>query len=187
LGFSTVVLMPAMALVAICLLILNPIFNPGPLFFRQVRMGRGCRPFWAFKFRTMREPDTGKARCRELDAPIEVDRITPIGHFLRRSRFDELPQILNVYRGDMSLIGPRPDYFIHAHRFMREIPEYRDRHAVRPGISGLAQIELGYAQGVEATRLKTAADIEYIRRSGFGLDTWILWQTIRTVVGMRGE
>ncbi|AHM04630.1 putative glycosyltransferase [Roseibacterium elongatum DSM 19469] len=185
--FSTIVLLPAMVVVGLALLILNPIFNPGPLFFRQIRMGRNCRPFWAYKFRTMRQAAPGTARCRPLNAPLEVDRITKIGGFLRRSRFDELPQILNVYRGEMSLIGPRPDYFIHAHRYIRAIPEYRARHAVRPGISGLAQIEVGYAQGLEATRLKTAADMDYIRSAGLRLDTWILWQTIRAVIDMRGE
>lgn len=185
--FSTVVLLPAMLVVATLLLVLNPIYNPGPLFFRQIRMGRGCKPFWAFKFRTMRVARNSAKQCRPIDAPVEKDRITAIGNFLRRSRFDELPQIINVYRGDMSLIGPRPDYYVHAHRFMRTIPDYRDRHTVRPGISGLAQIELGYAEGYAATRLKTASDIEYIRKASFKLDTWILWQTIRTVVGMHGE
>lgn len=187
LGFTTILLLPATLIVGLALLILNPIYNPGPLLFPQVRMGRDCRPFWAFKFLTMRQPVEGEARCRAIHEPVETDRITRLGLILRRTRFDELPQIFNVYRGDMSLIGPRPDYFVHAHRYIRQIPEYRDRHAGRPGISGLAQIELGYAQGVDDTRRKTAADIEYIRRAGFGLDTWIFWQTILTVVGMRGE
>jgi len=185
--FSTVVLIPAFLVVAISLVVLNPIYNPGPLIFRQVRMGRDCRPFWAYKFRTMRKPAKGEARNRGMNDPVEAHRIPPLGLFLRRTRFDELPQIFNVYLGDMSLIGPRPDYYVHAHRFAREIPEYRFRHAVRPGISGLAQIELGYAQGMDATREKTAADIAYIRDAGFWLDTWIFWRTIRTVIGMRGE
>jgi lipopolysaccharide/colanic/teichoic acid biosynthesis glycosyltransferase len=86
----------------------------------------------------------------------------------------------------MSLIGPRPDYFAHAHHYMALIPEYRERHMVRPGISGLAQIELGYAQGLEATRRKTAADIDYIRRASVTLDMWIFWRTMVTVWTMRG-
>lgn len=181
--FSTLVLVPAVVITALGLLVLNPIFNPGPLLYAQIRMGRGCKPFRAYKFRTMQP---GNGRHRGPDDPIETDRITPLGHFLRRARFDELPQILNVYRGEMSLIGPRPDYFRHAHHYMRTIPGYRARHAVRPGISGLAQIELGYAEGLDATRLKTAADLDYIRRANFRLDTWILWQTMVAVWRMRG-
>jgi lipopolysaccharide/colanic/teichoic acid biosynthesis glycosyltransferase len=123
---------------------------------------------------------------RGPDDPIETDRITPLGQWLRKSRFDELPQILNVYRGDMSLIGPRPDEFRHAQHYLHSIPAYRDRHSVRPGISGLAQIELGYAEGMDATRRKTRADMDYIARATIWLDLWIFWRTIVTVIRMRG-
>ncbi len=181
--FTTLILVPCTLFVLAFLLVLNPIYNPGPMFYLQKRMGRGCQPFKAVKFRTM---DISTRQCRGPNDPIEVDRITPLGRFLRRSRFDELPQIINVYRGEMSLIGPRPDYFRHAHHYMRAIPEYRQRHMVRPGISGLAQIELGYAEGTDATRLKTMADIDYIQRASLGLDTWILWRTLATVWNMRG-
>jgi lipopolysaccharide/colanic/teichoic acid biosynthesis glycosyltransferase len=183
LGFITVVLLPATLIVALALLILNPFFNPGRLFFAQKRMGRDCKPFRALKFRTM---NTKEGRTRGPDDPVEWERITPLGRLLRLSRFDELPQIFNVYRGQMSLIGPRPDYFRHAHHYMRAIPGYQARHRVRPGISGLAQIELGYAEGMDATRLKTSADLDYIRRASFLLDLWIFWRTIVTVVRMRG-
>jgi len=181
--FTTLVLLPATLVVALALLFLNPFFNPGRVLFAQKRMGRDCKPFRALKFRTM---DPGECRMRGPDDPVEWDRITPLGRLLRRSRFDELPQIINVYRGDMSLIGPRPDYFRHAHHYMRAIPGYEARHMVRPGISGLAQIELGYAEGVDATRLKTRADLDYIRRADVRLDLWIFWRTIVTVVRMRG-
>lgn len=182
-GFSTVVLLPAMTLVAVVLLVLNPALNPGPLFYAQKRMGRDCRPFRAWKFRTM----TAQTRdSRGPEDPIEADRITRLGCILRRLRFDELPQIINIYRGDMSLIGPRPDYFRHANHYMRAIPDYRARHIVRPGISGLAQIELGYAEGMNATRLKTSADLDYIRRASLRLDLWIFWRTIVTVIRARG-
>ncbi len=181
--FTTVLLLPATGLVALFLLFANRRYNPGPLFYWQKRMGRDCQPFKAVKFRTM---DVRPRQGRGPDDPVETDRITPLGQFLRRTRFDELPQILNVYRGDMSLIGPRPDYFRHALHFKRHIPAYRDRHMVRPGISGLAQIELGYIEGTDATRAKTAADIAYIKGAGFRMDTWILFQTVKTVVGRRG-
>lgn len=183
LSFCTLVLLPATAIVALALLVLNPIFNPGPLLFTQKRMGRGCKPFRAVKFRTMA---SGGGRRRGPDDPVETERITPLGRWLRITRFDELPQILNVYRGEMSLIGPRPDYFAHAHYYISSIPHYRDRHIVRPGISGLAQIKLGYAEGFDATRLKTAEDIDYIRRASLRLDLWIFWRTMVTVWTMRG-
>lgn len=183
LGFSTIFLLPAMLFVLFWLLVLNPIYNPGPLFFRQKRMGRGCKPFRALKFRTMVGNPTVR---RGPDDPLEMHRITPLGRFLRLTRFDELPQVLNVYLGEMSLIGPRPDYFAHAHHYIHAIPDYRHRYSVRPGISGLAQIQLGYAQGIEATRRKTIADIDYIRNASLSLDLWIFWRTMVTVWRMRG-
>lgn len=183
LGFSTIVLAPAVLVVACVLLVLNPFLNPGPLIYAQKRMGRGCKPFRAYKFRTM---DVRPRGIRGPDDPIEVDRIRPLGNWLRKSRFDELPQILNVYRGEMSLIGPRPDYFRHASRYLRTIPGYRERHAVLPGISGLSQVRHGYAAGQFATRLKTRTDLEYIRHGCFRLDMWIVWRTMVTVFRMRG-
>lgn len=182
--FTTVLLLPATIIIGLCLLALNPVYNPGPLFYRQKRMGRNCIPFRAYKFRSM----TSACRVRRgPDDPLEMDRITPLGGFLRKSRFDELPQILNVYRGEMSLIGPRPDALRYARHYMRLIPSYRERHVVRPGISGLSQIELGYAEGLDATRRKTESDIDYIKRANFGLDLWIFGQTVLAVARMRGS
>lgn len=183
--FVALVLLPATALVALILLFLNPVLNPGPLLYRPVRMGRHCRPFRACKFRTMHRP--GGAERRGPDDPIETDRITTLGRILRRARLDELPQVVNVLRGEMSLIGPRPDDLDHARAFLATVPGYRQRHSIRPGISGLAQIEHGYVHGQAATRLKTAADLRYIRRAGPGLDLWIFWRTVRTVIDMKGQ
>jgi len=182
--FSTILLLPATLLVALLLLVVNPVLNPGPLIYKQKRMGRDCRPFRAWKFRTMAVQPRSR---RGPNDPMEADRVSGLGRVLRKTRFDELPQILNVYRGDMSLIGPRPDYFRHARYYIERIPAYRQRHMVRPGISGFAQIELGYAVGEEATRLKTAADIAYIENAGFALDTKIFFQTVTAVAKMRGH
>lgn len=178
----SLILIPALIVTCGVLLVLNPFFNPGRLFFVQRRMGRGCNPFMAIKFRTMREaPDV----TRGADCPLEVDRITLLGGILRKSRIDELPQILNVLRGEMSLIGPRPDCYDHAVHYLREVRGYRERHAVRPGISGLAQTELGYIEGTEATRRKVSADLYYISNAGFALELWIFWRTL-AVVARRG-
>jgi lipopolysaccharide/colanic/teichoic acid biosynthesis glycosyltransferase len=180
-AFSIFLLVP-LGLISIGLLLLNPWLNPGPLFFVQLRMGKDCRAFKAIKFRTMTE---GRV-LRGADDPIETHRITPLGHVLRKLRFDELPQILNVLRGDMSLIGPRPDYFHHARVYLRKVPGYRDRHSVRPGISGLAQVVHGYVEGFGATERKVEADLRYIEESSLRLDLWIFWQTLCTVIGRRG-
>lgn len=176
-------LLPVMIVACAGLLVLNPFFNKGPLFFRQERMGRHCLPFTAIKFRTIL--CTPSVERTHAD-PIETHRITPLGQLLRRSRLDELPQILNVLKGDMSLIGPRPDYLPHAEEFVRTVPGYKHRHVVRPGISGLAQTEVGYAVGVEQTRRKVIADLHYIRRTGYAMEFWIFWRTIRTVFGRHG-
>ncbi|MGP6086706.1 sugar transferase [Antarctobacter jejuensis] len=185
-GFDIVVsilLLPTLIMAAIVVLVLNPFLNQGALFFVQSRMGAGCVPFTAIKFRTMREASE-VTRC--ADSPLETDRITPLGRFLRQSRFDELPQILNVLRGDMSLIGPRPDYIDHAIEYLELIPGYRERHVVRPGISGLAQTELGYVEGVAATRRKVQADLYYISNQSLAMDTWIFWRTLSVVINRTG-
>jgi lipopolysaccharide/colanic/teichoic acid biosynthesis glycosyltransferase len=178
----SVLLLPILALSAIAVFILNPFYNAGPLFFVQTRMGRDCKPFQALKFRSMRVAPVIE---RGADSPLETDRITRLGGFLRKSRIDELPQILNVLRGDMSLIGPRPDYFDHAVEYLERIPGYRERHAVRPGISGLAQTELGYIEGMDATRRKVAADLYYITHASYGMEAWVFWRTL-SVVATRG-
>ncbi|MEM7520345.1 MAG: sugar transferase [Pseudomonadota bacterium] len=177
-------LVPVLAAWGTIIFTLNPFLNPGPLLYRQARMGRGCAPFFALKFRSMRP---ASAISRGADDPLETDRITVLGRFIRKSRIDELPQIINVLRGDMSLIGPRPDYFEHAAQFVEEVPGYRARHTVRPGISGLAQTELGYIEGISATRKKVAADHYYIENSGFAMDTWIVWRTLLVVAGRAGS
>jgi lipopolysaccharide/colanic/teichoic acid biosynthesis glycosyltransferase len=176
-GFDLVLaagLLAPVGLVGVALAALNPWLNPGPLLFRQTRMGRHGRPFTAWKFRTMR-PAEGPARGP--DDPLETDRIPPLGRALRRTRVDELPQILNVLRGEMSFVGPRPDVWEHAVAYCAAVPGYRDRHAVRPGISGLAQVRMGYAEGVEMTARKTRQDLVYIRRAGWRLEAYVIART----------
>lgn len=178
-----VLLLPVLALCTVALIVLNPFFNKGPLFYVQDRMGQGCRKFRAIKFRSM----TDVARIeRGHNDPVETDRITPLGRLLRKTRIDELPQILNVLRGDMAMIGPRPDYYAHAKVYLEQIPEYSLRHAVRPGITGLSQVSLGYIEGCEATRAKAKMDVEYARRASFALDTKIVLRTIVVILRMGG-
>lgn len=171
------------ALVAVPLVLLNPRLNPGQLFFKQTRMGRNCEPFKVYKFRTMTDGDEA---ARSPDCPLELDRITPLGRWMRRFRVDELPQALNVLRGEMSLIGPRPDAYHHAQHFLKHVPGYADRHAVRPGISGLAQIELGYVEGTEATRRKVEIDLFYIQNMTLRLEAYVFWRSIVVILRSAG-
>ncbi|EAR52055.1 putative glycosyltransferase [Oceanicola granulosus HTCC2516] len=182
-GVSVFVILPLLLPIGLLVLVLNPFFNKGPLFFVQRRMGAGCQPFLAIKFRTMRPADSV---TRAANDPLESDRITPLGAVLRKLRIDELPQILNVINGDMSLIGPRPDFFDHAVTYIDTIPRYRHRHQIRPGISGLAQTEIGYVQSIRETRRKVSADLYYIRHASLRLDAWIVWRTLVTVLLRRG-
>ena len=129
-----------------------------PVLFAQERMGFGGKPFKAYKFRTMRGAPREGAYAGE-----EANRVTPLGRFLRRYRLDELPQFWNILKGDMNLIGPRPEQKVLAEAYAREIPLYPLRHAVRPGLTGWAQVEQGYAEGKEETLVKLAYDLYYIK------------------------
>lgn len=180
----SLMLLAPLAVVALVLLVLNPIFNRGPLIFLQKRMGQDCRPFTAVKFRTMLPATTG---ARGAFDALETDRISRFGHLLRKTRLDELPQILNVLHGEMSLIGPRPDAFEHAIVYLRQIPGYAQRHQMLPGISGYAQTEVGYVEGIEGLEDKVAADLYYQRHASLGFDMWITWRTFCVVLGCRGS
>jgi lipopolysaccharide/colanic/teichoic acid biosynthesis glycosyltransferase len=171
--------LPIVFLIATVLFFVNPFFNSGPVFFRQQRMGRGGRTFDIVKFRTMHCAPNIE---RGADDPLEVDRITPLGAWLRRLRIDELPQVLNVLRGDMSLVGPRPDFIDHARTFVAVVPGYARRHDIRPGISGHAQVEMGYAEGIELARRKTELDLIYIDNAGWKLEARIIAKTFAVLL-----
>ena len=171
----SLLLLPLLFIIVIILPFINYFSNSGRLFFIQERMGKNCEVFHAIKFRTMVPV---KEITRKYDDPIETNRITFFGKFLRKSRIDELPQILNVLKGDMSLIGPRPDYYIHALEYLKSVKGYRDRHDIRPGITGLSQIRLGYAEGLEATAKKASIDNYYIQNVGYIIELKIIVNTI---------
>jgi lipopolysaccharide/colanic/teichoic acid biosynthesis glycosyltransferase len=175
---ASLIALPALLALAAALVLVNPLWNPGPVFFRQPRMGRHGTAFTIVKFRTMRATPR---MLRGPADPLETDRITPLGRWLRRLRLDELPQVVNVLRGEMSLIGPRPDCLEHARAYCERIPGYRDRLAVRPGISGLAQVTLGYAEGLGPTRSKAALDRTYIARASWTLEARIALATLRVI------
>ena len=182
--FVSLLLLPLLIIIGIILLILNRFFNSGELFFIQERMGKNCKVFFAIKFRTMTYT---KEITRKYDDPIEINRITPLGRILRKMRIDELPQVLNVLKGEMSLIGPRPDYYLHALKYLENVEGYRERHAIRPGITGLSQIRLGYAETLEATSNKTSIDNYYIQNLGYIIELKIILNTIIIIIRGLGK
>ncbi|MDG6881410.1 hypothetical protein A6A21_02460 [Phocoenobacter uteri] len=147
--------------------------------FSQIRIGQGGKPFVMYKFRSMckRLENTGAKFTKHNDF-----RITSIGRFIRKTRIDELPQLFNVLRGDMSLIGPRPEQVECVENFNKEIPFYNYRHIVKPGISGWAQVEYGYTENVAETKVKLEYDFYYIKNLSFSFDLLIFFKTIRTII-----
>ena len=157
----------------------------GPILYRQERLGRGGRPFEIAKFRSMHpgaEPP-GEAVWASPNDP----RVTRVGAWLRRTRLDELPQFWNVFRGDMSVVGPRPERDSFIRQLERDIPFYRIRLAVKPGLTGWAQIRHPYANTVEDTIRKLEYDLYYVRRQGLLLDLAIIVRTIGVVLTFRGH
>ena len=175
----SILLLPLLIIVCLILFFLNYFFNSGSLFFIQKRMGKNCKAFNALKFRSM---SSVSKITRKYDDPVEINRITSLGSILRQSRIDELPQIINVLKGEMSLIGPRPDYYQHALVFLKSVEGYYERHSVRPGITGLSQIRLGYAEGIEATLKKAMVDNYYIKNAGYRIEFKIIINTIFVII-----
>ena len=185
LDIIAVALLAPFALIAgLGLLVLNPFFNKGALLFRQTRMGQDCVPFTAYKFRSMKEAAPVKRGA--FDA-LEEDRITTLGCLIRKLRIDELPQLFNILKGYMTLVGPRPDFIDHANVYVEEIPGYRDRYAVRPGVTGLAQTEVGYVSDEVGFRRKVAADLMYIRKMSLLFDIKVILRTVQIVVARHGK
>ncbi|MEM7041907.1 MAG: TIGR03013 family XrtA/PEP-CTERM system glycosyltransferase [Pseudomonadota bacterium] len=157
--------------------------SPGPAVFKQTRVGLGGKAFIMYKFRSMRQDAEADGKARW--AVTNDNRITKIGHVLRMSRLDELPQLYNVLRGDMSLVGPRPERPEFVEGLSQQIPFYNERHSVRPGITGWAQTSFSYASSIEDTKTKLEYDLYYVKNHSLFLDILVLLQTLR--VAVRGE
>ncbi len=151
--------------------------SPGPILYTQERMGRGNKPFKIYKIRSMRfDRDAPTQFAGEADP-----RITRVGRVIRKYRIDELPQFLNILKGEMSLIGPRPEQPDFVAHFDEKLPFYTYRHVVKPGITGWAQVRHGYAANLDQTREKIEHDFYYIKHCSFFLDFYILLLTIKTL------
>jgi exopolysaccharide biosynthesis polyprenyl glycosylphosphotransferase len=180
-GFTMLILLlPLMALVALAI----KIDSTGPVFYRQQRVGKFDLPFTLFKFRSMTAD--AEAGGRPIWAQRHDPRVTRAGRFIRATRIDELPQLVNVLRGEMSLVGPRPERPHFVEQLSRAIPFYRQRSYVKPGVTGWAQVNFPYGASIEDAREKLAYDLYYVKHRSFLLDAFILLSTIRVVLLREG-
>jgi lipopolysaccharide/colanic/teichoic acid biosynthesis glycosyltransferase len=155
-----------------------------PIFYRQERVGQGGVPFMILKLRTMvqdAEKDGQPRWAGQNDA-----RITPVGRFLRRTRIDELPQLINVLRGDMSFVGPRPERPFFVRHLLEDIPYYDVRHSVKPGVTGWSQVRYPYGASVEDSLAKLQYDLYYVKNHSLFLDLLILIDTVQVVLLGKG-
>ncbi len=180
---STILLLISLPFTLIALALVK-LYDGGNMIYRQKRSGLLGEPFYVLKIRTMSpssEPDGAQW------AQAHDERITPVGFWLRRTRFDEIPQLINVIRGEMSLIGPRPERPDVEKILEEKIPNYKLRHWMRPGLSGWAQVNMPYASSVEDSELKLSYDLFYLRNASFWLDFLILFKTIKIVLKASGR
>jgi len=176
----TVTLLAVFAPVMLLVALLVKLTSRGPALFRQTRVGLNDRTFSLYKFRSMyadAEATTGAVWAQKADP-----RVTPVGRWLRTLRLDELPQLFNVLRGDMLLVGPRPERPEFVDTFRGQIPFYRYRHAVKPGITGWAQINYQYGATLEDTIVKLEYDLYYIKHRSLSLDTLIILRTLKVML-----
>jgi sugar transferase (PEP-CTERM system associated) len=180
-GLGLVLAAPVMALAAMAI----KLTSTGPVFYHQQRVGQHGRIFTVHKLRSMRqdaEAATGPVWASKQHDP----RVTPVGRFLRRSRLDEVPQLWNVVIGDMSFVGPRPERPEFVSDLTRDIPYYGQRHVVRPGLTGWAQVRYTYGASVEDALQKLQYDLYYIKNLSLALDLFIILDTVKTVILRRG-
>jgi len=174
------IVLPVFPLIALAI----KIDSKGPIFFSQPRVGKGEKVFDVYKFRTMcqnAEDDTGAVWAQANDA-----RITRVGHFLRKSRLDELPQLINILKGDMALVGPRPERPEFVQQLKQKVPYYAKRHLVKPGLTGWAQIRFPYGASVEDSLEKLKYDLYYMKHFSPLMDLLIILETVKVVLFGRG-
>jgi lipopolysaccharide/colanic/teichoic acid biosynthesis glycosyltransferase len=156
-----------------------------PIFYSQPRLGRGRKVFTIYKFRSMRKK---AGFINDARAAAENDpRVTRVGRYLRKFRLDELPQFWNVLRGDMSLVGPRAEVPKLVEEYQKQVPFYRARLLVKPGLTGWAQINYGYVATIEETSIKLEYDLYYIKHRTLTMDLQIILRTIGTVLRRTGR
>ncbi len=178
--FSLLVMALLLSWLVLLVALVIKLTSKGPVFFRQLRTGKDDQPFYCFKFRSMRVNNESHSK----QATAGDARITRIGAFMRKTSIDELPQFLNVLRGDMSIVGPRPHMLQHTEEYAQVVNGFMQRHAVTPGITGLAQVRgyRGETKEVSAMAKRVRFDVWYINNWSFGLDVKIVALTVRQAV-----
>lgn len=182
--FAVILLVLALPLLLLGIALVR-LSSRGPVFFRQTRLGLHGKRFSIIKLRTMvqdAERDTGAVWAAENDP-----RVTPVGRFLRLTRIDELPQLWNVLRGEMSLVGPRPERPEFLSELREQVPGYERRLGVRPGITGMAQVCFQYCSSVDETRVKVQHDLRYLRSMSLSTDLKVLARTVLVVLSASGR
>ena len=174
-----IVLAPLFVLIAIII----KLDSAGPILFMQDRAGKNGKPFKLLKFRTMHPAEVHRSEWVDDN----LDRITRVGRYLRRFRLDELPQLVNIIRGEMNLVGPRPHPMVNQQVFMERIAYYGLRSAVHPGVTGWAQVRHGYANNIEEETRKMRYDLYYIKNRSLPLDAWILLETVGIILFGQGS
>jgi len=155
--------------------------SPGPIIFKQSRTGLYGKTFTCYKFRSMHVDGHFNPYTEENDS-----RIFPFGVVMRKMRIDELPQLINILRGEMHMIGPRAEWNILAEKYTKDIPHYNDRHLIRPGITGLAQVMYPYGRSVEDARRKLKYDLLYIKNWSLMLELKVILKTVTVILGQKG-
>jgi exopolysaccharide biosynthesis polyprenyl glycosylphosphotransferase len=181
--FSLLVMIPGLP-IFILLAIITKLTSKGPVFYRQERVGRNHKPFGMYKFRSMY---VNSEQAVPLLSKDKDPRITKWGVFLRKSRLDELPQFWNVLKGDMSIVGPRPErqYFIE--QLIEESPNYKKLFKLKPGLTSIGQVNYGYAENIQEMRHRVRYDLIYLNNMNFNNDVKIIFQTIRVMVQLKGK
>jgi len=169
--------------IAMLTAVLIKIDSPGPVLYKQERLGKNGKPFVLMKFRSMRED-------AESDGPVwatkDDERATRVGYFIRKVRFDEIPQFWNILRGEMNFVGPRPERPHFVSQLAQEIPYYEQRHLIAPGLTGWAQIKYPYGASIEDARQKLQYDLFYIKNQSLILDAIIMFETFKIILFGRG-
>jgi len=179
-GALLLLAMPIMLVAALCIFL----ESGGPVLFRQERVGQGGRIFTLYKLRSMK--NDAERNGTPQWAKVNDDRSTGVGRFIRKWRIDELPQIFNVFQGDMSFVGPRPERPFFVDQLVTQIPFYALRHSAKPGITGWAQVRYQYGASVDDAIEKLQYDLYYVKNHSLFLDVMILFSTVEVVLWGRG-
>lgn len=181
-GAAAIGLLLCLPIIPVLMLMVR-ISSKGPIFFRQTRVGVNGAPFNVIKFRSMfTDAESQGARWATKDDP----RVTKIGMFMRKTRLDEIPQLWNILRGDMDFVGPRPERPEFIPMLSENLPFYYLRHLIRPGLTGWAQIRYGYGATLAESREKLEYDLYYLKHMSLGLDLFVMFETIKTIIRRRG-